>query len=89
MRACLVLMLCLSTCFSCADEEAARSTLESQGFTDIETTGYSAFECGKDDATATGFTARNAQGMTVSGVVCCKSRYACLGGKGCTIRWGG
>lgn len=89
MRAIIVLLICLSTCFSCADEEAARKTVENQGFTDVEITGFQAFECGESDSSATGFRARNPQGRLVNGVVCCKRYFACLGGKGCTIRWNG
>ncbi len=66
----------------CTDESNTRRTLESAGYTDIQTTGYSWFECGKDDTYHTGFTAKNPLGKPVSGTVCCG-----MWTKGCTIRF--
>jgi hypothetical protein len=65
----------------CTDPERTRSTLEAQGFTDIQTGGYEWGVCGEDDDYSTGFTATNLQGHRVSGVVCC-GYY-----KGCTVRF--
>ncbi len=67
---------------ACTDEDNTRRTLESAGYSDIHTTGYSWFECGKDDTFHTGFTAKNPVGKTVSGTVCCG-----MWTKGCTIRF--
>lgn len=67
---------------SCTDDAATRETLRKHGFTDVETTGWSAFGCGQDDTFATDFTATNPRGERVSGTVCCG-----LLGKGCTLRW--
>lgn len=67
---------------ACTNESATVRTLQQQGFTSIETTGWSAFECGEDDTYSTGFRATNAQGRLVEGTVCCG-----LIAKGCTIRW--
>lgn len=67
---------------SCTDEENSRRTLESAGFSEIQFTGYSAFECGKDDTYHTGFRAKNPAGRVVTGTVCCG-----MWTKGCTIRF--
>ena len=66
----------------CTDEANTIRTLDSNGFTDIRTTGFNAFECGKEDTYSTGFTARNAKGKLVSGTVCCGFLS-----KGCTVRF--
>lgn len=67
---------------ACTDETNTIRTLDSAGYTDIHTTGYSWFECGKDDTYHTGFTAKNPAGKQVSGTVCCGMLT-----KGCTIRF--
>jgi hypothetical protein len=67
---------------ACTDDEGARRSLESQGFTDVQIGGYDAWSCGNDDTTATKFTAKNQAGKRVSGTVCCG-----LWAKGCTVRW--
>lgn len=67
---------------SCTDESSARKTLEAHGFTDIKTTGWSPFVCGKDDTTETGFEAKNQAGQRVTGTVCCGLIF-----KGCTVRF--
>jgi hypothetical protein len=55
---------------ACTAPDSARNALESQGFTDIQIQGYAFFGCGKDDSFHTKFTAKNAQGRPVEGVVC-------------------
>ena len=64
----------------CSQPEKAVSILESQGFTNVKTHGFSVFGCSKDDNFSTKFTAEK-DGKTVSGVVC--------GGilKGSTVRF--
>lgn len=66
----------------CTNEDAARTTLRKSGFRQVEITGYKPFQCGKDDATSTGFRATNQIGERVEGTVCC-GRWS----KGCTIRF--
>lgn len=78
LAALLALVLCS---FSCTNDSGSRRALESEGFTEIQLTGYSWLSCGKDDTFATGFTAKNAKGNPVSGTVCCGLV------KGCTIRF--
>ncbi len=54
------------------------------GFTDARRTGDALFECSDSDsvlASAT-FIAKNAQGVTVTGAVCCGLMF-----KGCTVRF--
>ena len=66
---------------SCTDESSSRHALESSGYTDIQITGWEPFSCLDSDTFATGFTAKNPQGTSVSGVVCCGWM------KNCTIRF--
>lgn len=66
----------------CTDEANTVRTLDSAGYTEIQTTGYSWFECGKDDTFHTGFRAKNPAGKVVEGTVCCG-----MWSKGCTIRF--
>jgi hypothetical protein len=56
---------------SCTDEDSSRKALVAQGFTDIQFTGYAAFDCSEDDNFATGFRAKNPNGLMVEGTVCC------------------
>lgn len=76
------LALLLFSLASCTDDAATVRTLRSAGFTDITTTGYSAWACGEDDSFATGFRAKNPQGQLVEGTVCCGFMV-----KGCTVRF--
>lgn len=79
---CLYLMIvCVVLCASCTDENASRSALTKQGFTDIKIEGVAWWACGEGDSYATKFTAKNSNGMQVSGAVCCGVV------KSCTIRW--
>ncbi len=55
---------------ACTDPDGARRALESNGFTDIDTKGYSFFGCGKDDQFSTEFTAKTINKTQVNGVVC-------------------
>ena len=78
-------LLCLATSFAlmaCSDEGAAKDSLVKAGFEDIKITGYSPLSCGEDDFSSTGFTATNANGTKVEGVVCCGLIF-----KECTIRF--
>ncbi len=65
----------------CTDEDGSEKALTSQGFSDIQFTGYSAFNCSQDDIFATGFRARNPKGLMVEGTVCCGLL------KMCTVRF--
>lgn len=59
---------------ACTDPEKATRALDNLGMTDIEVTGYRYFGCdnseNSSDTFHTGFTAKNAKGKPVSGVVC-------------------
>jgi hypothetical protein len=68
--------------FSCTpNDTTATKALQSMGFTNIQLTGYEFTSCSKEDELNTGFTATNAQGQSVSGVVCCGWL------KDCTVRF--
>lgn len=66
---------------ACTNEPRARQVLEEEGMTDVVITGYVWAACSDDDATHTGFTAMNAKGKKVSGVVCCGMLKSCM------VRW--
>ena len=66
---------------ACTDEKRSRDTLIKLGFTDINIGDWDAFVCGDDYTYATEFTAKNPQGMKVSGTVCCG--YL----KGCSVKF--
>jgi len=65
----------------CTDASKAKQALRSQGFTNIEITGYEFFECGEDDQFHTGFKATNPNGVRIKGTVCSGIL------KGATIRY--
>lgn len=81
----LSLITATIACFmlaGCTDESATIRTLDNAGYTEIQTTGYSWFQCGDDDTFHTGFRAKNPAGKMVEGTVCCGAWS-----KGCTIRF--
>lgn len=53
----------------CTNIDQTERVLVSQGYTDIQITGYRVFGCSEDDDFSTGFTAKM-NNKTVSGVVC-------------------
>lgn len=67
MKKLILIFLLLSGCSSSTD---AIKALKANGFTDIQTQGYSFFGCGEGDTFSTKFTAKNQQGQKVTGVVC-------------------
>ncbi len=77
----IVLLISILTVIGCTDESGTIHALQSQGFTNVQTTGYEPFACGQDDNFSTGFVATNPAGNRVSGVVCCGMF------KGCTVRF--
>ena len=54
----------------CTDAPKATNLLQSQGYSQVEITGYSFFGCGESDAWRTGFKATSPNGQRVEGVVC-------------------
>lgn len=61
------------------DEDSATRALQAQSFTAIEFDGYRYFDCGHD-IYSTAFSATNATGRVITGVVCCGLL------KSCTVR---
>ncbi len=55
---------------ACADDVGAKRAAENLGLTNVETHGYAFLGCDEKDTFHTRFTAKNAQGKDVSGVVC-------------------
>lgn len=76
---CLALIPLVNT--ACTDEEGSMRALRSSGYTDIRLGGYDWMSCSKSDTFSTHFTAKNPQGMPVSGTVCCGWM------KSCTVRF--
>lgn len=56
---------------ACAAPDASREALVSAGYTRISIGGPSLWGCDRNDVYSTEFTADNANGKRVSGVVCC------------------
>lgn len=68
----LILVVCFISTFltGCVDQETALRVLSSNGYTDIQITGYSPFSCSEDDFNSTGFIAKSPNGQQVRGTVC-------------------
>lgn len=64
-----------------ASDDSEIGALESQGLTDVHVGGWAPMACSDSDTTSKHFTAKNANGQRVKGVVCCGVF------KGCTVRW--
>lgn len=82
MKRILLLSLLVLSITACSNQGDAVAALHKQGFTDVETTGWSAFACSEDDFYSTGFSATNSQGVRVTGTVCSGFLF-----KNSTIRW--
>lgn len=65
----VALALSLAACAPMSDDRAIRA-LEAQGFTEIKFQGIAFFGCGEEDFLRKEFTAKGANGVPVSGVVC-------------------
>jgi len=64
-----VCILCVIS--GCTRGDDAKRILETQGFTEVKTTGYRAFACGEDYTFHTGFEAKApVTGKKVTGTVC-------------------
>ena len=55
---------------ACTSPSTAQRTLEENGYTHVQLTGYRWFVCDSHDAFSTGFTAISPAGKPVSGAVC-------------------
>lgn len=70
MKKLLLMIPALAALAACTAPDKATQVLEAQGFTEVRTTGYSPFACGKDDTFRTGFKAKSPSGREVEGTVC-------------------
>ena len=79
----LAFALSMAGCTSDNDFEKGKKQLETQGYTDVENTGYNAFCCSNDDSFSTGFKCKDKDkdGNTVKDCFCSGV------GKGVTIRF--
>ncbi|WP_390586012.1 hypothetical protein [Erythrobacter sp. MTPC3] len=55
---------------ACTSHDRASQTLIAQGYSEVVTTGYAYFDCGRDDVFATAFKAKSPSGQRVEGAVC-------------------
>jgi hypothetical protein len=62
--------ICLFTMCSCSRPENARRVLTMNGYTQIQTHGFSWYGCSQGDHFSTKFTAISPAGTPVEGVVC-------------------
>lgn len=69
---------------ACGAGEDGKRAVESAGFTDVVIGDSATWRCGEDDSYNSHFTAVNAQGRKVSGVVCCGTSGC---SKACTVRF--
>jgi hypothetical protein len=74
-------VLTLNSCTSDSDFESGKRNLETQGYTNIQPTGYEMFCCSEDESFSTGFSATDKNGNTVTGCFC--SAFL----KGVTVRF--
>ena len=71
MKKLLIVLPIAAILASCGvNPEKGKKVLESQGYTDVEITGYSWTGCSKDDSFASNFTAKGANGQSVEGSLC-------------------
>jgi hypothetical protein len=86
MRLLAILLVAIVACGGAGDD--GYNAVVSAGFDNVvigdAAIWYSG--CGRDDSYNSYFTATNAQGRRVSGVVCCGTGAGC-GGKACTVRF--
>lgn len=68
-KAAIIALVLAASTAACTDRNEAHRALEQAGYTDIRIGGYS-FGCGRDDDTATEFTAIGPAGHRTTGVVC-------------------
>lgn len=68
----LAIAVCLTalTLSACSNSDDAFRALDNAGYTNIAPGGYDWLACGQDDFYHTKFTATNANGKNVKGVVC-------------------
>lgn len=70
MKKLIVIALVLLACTACTKTDETERVLHSQGFTDVDITGYRFFGCSDRDYFHTGFTATSPNGNCTEGVVC-------------------
>lgn len=73
MKKIIIVLISLFLC-SCTKPDEAIRILGVNGFSNIETTGYSVYGCGDDYFYSTGFKARK-NGYPITGSVCSKLFY--------------
>ena len=66
----LLMILATLALASCTNYDDGKRALDAEGFTEVQFTGYGWLACSEDDFYHTKFTAKNASGKRVSGVVC-------------------
>lgn len=65
----VIALALILTPVACTDDAGAKKALLDQGYTNVQTSGYSWFSCDEKDRFSTGFTAQR-DGRQVEGAVC-------------------
>ena len=65
-----ILLMAVIGPVACTDNASTRNLLQEQGYTNVQTTGYALWGCGRSDQYHTAFTATSPTGTGVSGIVC-------------------
>lgn len=66
----MLMVVMLLGLVACTSDNDVKSATYGIGLTDVVSTGYRLWGCGEDDSFHTGFSGKNVQGQTVTGVVC-------------------
>jgi hypothetical protein len=78
------LVLSFLVALACGAGDEGLYAIEAAGYTDVQMGDHAYWKCGNNDNYNSHFTATNANGRRVSGVVCC-GMSGC--GKACTVRF--
>lgn len=70
MKKFIMTVLAVAALSGCTDADNAERILESNGYSNIQITGYNWFGCSEDDFQHTGFNAVGPTGKPVTGTVC-------------------
>jgi hypothetical protein len=66
----LAICVIMTLVVGCTAQDKSKKVLESQGYTEVQMTGYSMFSCDENDSYSDEFTAKSPNGVKVQGAVC-------------------
>jgi len=70
MKKIILMLFAIFIVANCTDNDTALRVLESNGYSNVQFTGYKFFGCSKDDTYHTGFIAVSPNNKPVEGTVC-------------------